>query len=214
MGVKYSGKVISTGKLISTEVDSPSGPQGVNLLYEYDATLETLPGDQGWTNVNGQGVLVIDEIDGNNTLSLPTVDTLSHYMASPISEGWMAEFDIRVARSGTKPYSHTVAIRTDTSIRRAFEFSTDRIEVYASSGSFSVVAYDDFQTSYKNIKLLDNTETGNVELYIDDILVNDSISTILSSGFGQGVTWGDLGVNAAGRVAFWRTVKVYESWSK
>ena len=213
MGIKYSGKILSTGKSIVDYKDSPSGPQGVNLIHEYDATLNSLPTSQGWTGPTTSSSLVDDDIDGVRTLQKATT-TLAYYEASAPVNGWMVELDVRVESSGTKPYSHALYLATTSNQRNAYEFNTDSIEVYAAYNSWATIATGDFQTAYRNIKLLDNTESGFVELYIDDVLITDSISVRLNTGT-QAVRWGDFSsANALNRIAYWRSVKVYESWSK
>ena len=215
MGVKYSGKIISSGKTIADYKDSPNAPQGVNLLAEYDATLGTFPTAQGWYVNGSQSINVItDEVDDTQTLLKRTVSDVSVYTSNAVlTDGWLVELDIRVINPGSGVYSHCIRFRA--SDNHAYEFSTDRIYVHTRDTSRKEIYYDDFQTRHRNIKLLHNDTSGLVELWVDDMLVNDSISETLSDTPGYRFAWGDSWMtNSAGRTAYWRTVKVYESWSK
>ena len=212
MGVKYSGKIISTGNL--TVVSDTSGlPQGVDLVNSYDASFNTFPTDQGWTGSNSASSIVTD--NGDLSLKKTTVNPRDAYAGSQLSDGWFADVTIKVERSDFPFYSHCILIRSSTN-SYVFEVFTEKFVTYVASHTDQrLIAEYDFQTDYVRIRLLHNETTGYVEVYFDDTLITDTLD-LTFSGTLTTSEWGDVTnvSGQAGNVAYWRKVQFYNSWSE
>ena len=218
MGVKYSGKIISSGKTIADYKESETLPQGTTLIAEYDASENTFPVDQGWNNSGGVSghSIVNDDVDGELTLRKVSVSGISQYASiSGTGASWLCDLEVRIQTNNSGRLEHYWSMTTSGN-QYAFELFPDSIRMYTSSSYTSpvVIAYYDFQTQHVQVKLLYNTDTNKIHLYLDGQLITDQIDIVTRTLSGEYASWGDGVSGGGGSVGFWRSIQVYDGWTE
>ena len=209
--MKVKGKVNWVGSTkLNNESDTPDAPQGEQLVLSYDASLNSFPTSQGWTGPN-TGSQLITDTDNKYSLRKVSQSDAPFYTGVPLDPGWLVDLNIKVdTNPGTFTFVHMLIVVV-AGDRRAFEFLPDSIAVYSGLTQVKIADYD-FQSDYVDVKLLHNTETGFVELYLDGVLIADDISEQYGNSTRR-TLWGDGSAGGGGYVAFWRKLDTYNGWT-